>query len=62
MVWMICLQALDKKYDTLRDKLLMEALKKQLGDSEWALLSEKERQKKLLALKMEERRLRKEGK
>ena len=26
------LQALENKYDTLRDKLLLEALKKQLGN------------------------------
>ena len=57
----LILQALEKKYDTLRDKLLLESLKKQLGAAEWAMLSEQERQKKLLALKREERRLRKEG-
>ncbi|PFX16028.1 hypothetical protein AWC38_SpisGene19720 [Stylophora pistillata] len=55
------ISALDQKYDTLKDKLLLEALKKQLGDAEWAQLSEQERQKRLVKLKLEERRLRKEG-
>ena len=32
-----------------------------LGDAEWAQLSEQERQKRLVKLKLEERRLRKEG-
>jgi len=54
-------KALDQKYDALKDKLLLEALKKQLGDAEWAALSEQERQKRLVKLKLEERRLRKEG-
>lgn len=31
------------------------------GDAEWATLSEQERQKRLVKLKLEERRLRKEG-
>jgi len=33
-----------------------------LGDAEWAALSERERQQKLMKLKLEERRLRQEGK
>ncbi|XP_032219683.2 trichohyalin [Nematostella vectensis] len=56
------LKALDNKYDTLKDKLLLDALRKQLGDSEWALLSEQERQRRLMQLKLEEKRLRREGK
>ncbi|RMX39987.1 hypothetical protein pdam_00022972 [Pocillopora damicornis] len=55
------ISALDQKYDALKDKLLLEAIKKQLGDAEWAQLSEQERQKRLVKLKLEERRLRKEG-
>nr|XP_039263423.1 trichohyalin-like isoform X2 [Styela clava] len=55
------LQALEDKYDSLRDKLLAEALMKQLGDKAWGELSERERQERLFKLKMEERRLRKEG-
>ena len=54
-------QALEEKYDALRDKLLMEALIAQLGETEWRLLSEQERQRRLMQLKLEERRLRQEG-
>ena len=32
-----------------------------IGDTEWAALSEQERQRRLVKLKLEERRLRKEG-
>ena len=55
------LDALDSKYDTLRDKLLAEALMKEIGAAEWQALSEQERQAKLVKMKLEERRLRKEG-
>ncbi len=55
------MQALEEKYDALRDKLLMEALIAQVGEAEWKLLSEQERQRKLMQLKLEERRLRQEG-
>nr|CAB3228489.1 trichohyalin-like [Phallusia mammillata] len=56
------LQALEDKYDALRDKVLMEALMRQLGEDEWNRMSEKERQARLMKLKMEERRLRRKGK
>ena len=56
------IKALNDKYDALRDQLLLEALKKQMSDAEWALLSEQERQARLTKLKLMERRLRKEGK
>ncbi|XP_076812765.1 uncharacterized protein LOC143459471 isoform X1 [Clavelina lepadiformis] len=56
------LQALDDKYDALRDKLLTEALMRELGEENWRRMSERERQKKLMQMKMEEMRLRKEGK
>ena len=39
-------QELEDKYDKLKDKLYTAALMKQLGEKEWAMLSEKERQKK----------------
>ena len=39
-------QELEDKYDLLKDKLYTAALMKELGEKEWALLSEKERQKK----------------
>ena len=55
-------EALEQKYDALKDKLLTEALMKQMGDAEWAALSERERQAKLLKLKLQERKLRQEGK
>lgn len=54
--------ALEKKYDALKDKLMAEALMKQMGDAQWAALSERERQAKLLKLKLQERKLRQEGK
>lgn len=56
------IKALNDKYDALRDQLLLEALKKQMSDAEWAKLSEQERQARLTKLKLMERRLRKEGK
>ena len=55
-------KALEDKYDALRDKLLLEALQKQLGDAEWARLSERERQARLAKLKLQEKRLRQQGK
>lgn len=55
-------KALDKKYDALLDKLALEALKKQMSDAEWAKLSEQERQAKLIKMRLEQKRLLKEGK
>lgn len=55
------LKALEDKYDALRDKLLLEALEKQVGAAEWARLSEQERQTRLAKLKLQERRLRQQG-
>lgn len=37
-------------------------INKQLGESEWQRLSELERQKKMMELKLKERQLRREGK
>ncbi|GFN88861.1 trichohyalin-like [Plakobranchus ocellatus] len=54
-------QALEKKYDAMKDKLLMEALMREMGEAEWSRLSDLERQKKLVELKMREKRLRREG-
>ena len=56
------IKALNEKYDALRDQLLLESLKKQMSDAEWAMLSEQERQARLTKLKLMERMLRKEGK
>nr|XP_006823325.1 PREDICTED: trichohyalin-like [Saccoglossus kowalevskii] len=55
-------EALEEKYDALRDKLLAEALMRQFSETQWAKMSEKERQAKLMKLKLEEKRLRREGK
>lgn len=55
------LKALEDKYDALRDKLLLEALEKQMGAADWARLSEQERQARLAKLKLQERRLRQQG-
>ncbi|CAH1784103.1 unnamed protein product [Owenia fusiformis] len=56
------IKALEQKYDAMRDKLLAEALMKQFGEAEWGRMSEQERQRQLMKMKLEERRLRKEGK
>ncbi|EDV29717.1 uncharacterized protein TRIADDRAFT_52404 [Trichoplax adhaerens] len=55
-------KALEEKYDMLKEKLILDALKTQMGDAEWAKLSERERQARLMKLKLEERKLRNEGK
>ncbi|KAL5247538.1 hypothetical protein ACHWQZ_G019427 [Mnemiopsis leidyi] len=55
-------QELEDKYDKLKDKLYTAALMKQLGEKEWAMLSEKERQKKLLEMRRQAMKLKKEGK
>ena len=54
-------EALEEKYDALKDKLLAESLMKQVGDAEWAALSERERQIRLVKLKLQEKKLREEG-
>ncbi|GFS04525.1 trichohyalin-like [Elysia marginata] len=56
------IKALEKKFDAMKDKLLIEALIREMGEADWSRLSDLERQKKLLELKMRERRLRREGK
>ncbi|KAK3103454.1 hypothetical protein FSP39_019371 [Pinctada imbricata] len=56
------LEALDGKYDALRDKLLADALMKQYGEAEWQRMSDLERQKKLAELKLKQKKLRREGK
>ena len=53
--------ALEAKYDTLKDKLILDALEKQMGDSEWANMNEKDRQWELMKIKLEQRRLKEEG-
>ena len=55
------IKALDDKYDALRDKMLLDALMKQMLEGEWKKLSEEERQKRLLELRLKEKRLREQG-
>ena len=45
----------------MKDKLILEALEKQQGAAQWQQMNEKERQKQLLKVKLEEKRLKKEG-
>lgn len=40
---------------------LLQALIKQMGEAEWAALSERDRQRRLLKLKLEEKKLRQQG-
>lgn len=54
-------QALEDKYDALRDKLIADALMKQVGEAEWKNMSERDRMAKLVQLKLEAKRLKKEG-
>ena len=54
-------QALEEKYDALKDQLLLEALMKQAGELEWKNLTERQRQLRLAELKKKERQLRREG-
>ena len=54
-------QALEKKYDAMRDKLLIESLIAEVGEREWNAMTEEQRQRRLMRLRLEERRLRHEG-
>nr|KAG5708461.1 hypothetical protein BaRGS_026188 [Batillaria attramentaria] len=55
-------RALEMKYDALRDKLIIEALMKQHGETEWRRMSELERQRQVVEMRRKERQLRREGK
>lgn len=61
-VMLVYVTALNNKYDSLRDKLLLDALMNQYGKSEWDRLSEQERQNQLARMRMLEKKLRREGK
>ena len=52
----------DEQDKKLLDEALLEALLAQIGQDKWWQLSEKERQQKLMELRLRERKLRKEGK
>jgi len=50
-----------EKHEAIVDKLLLEALIKQFGEADWLRMSELERQKKLIALKIQARKLQQQG-
>ncbi|XP_067932928.1 uncharacterized protein [Watersipora subatra] len=54
-------QAIENKYETLRDKLLMSALMIQKGEAAWKQTSEADRQQALQDLKWKERQLNEQG-
>lgn len=54
-------QALQYKYDALKDRLLRDALVRQVGVTEWAALSEKDRFTKLAQMKLKVQALQREG-
>ena len=54
-------QALRYKYDALKDKLVTDALVLQMGLSEWAALSDKDRLIKLAQMKIKVDALQREG-
>ena len=55
------LHELEKKYDLVLDKLLEQALRNQLGDAAWEAMTSQERQRHLVKLKLQNRKLRAEG-
>ena len=55
------LNELEKKYDLVLDKLLEQALRNQLGDAAWEAMTSQERQRHLVKLKLQNRKLRAEG-
>lgn len=56
------LDALEEKYDALKDKLIAESLINELGAAEWEKLSERERQSKIVKIRLQEKKLREQGK
>ena len=50
------------RYDALRENLLAEMLKIQVGEGMWAAFPEKEQHDRLLQLKVKEEKLRRDGK
>ena len=55
------LDELERKYDVVLDKLLEQALRSQLGDAAWNAMTSDERQRHLVRLKLQNRKLREEG-
>ena len=54
-------QALNYKYDALKDRLLRDALAQQVGVTEWAALSENDRLTRLAQMKLKVQALQSEG-
>jgi len=54
-------EALESKYDALKDKLILDALEKQMGAASWAEMNERERQHELLKMKLKHKKLQQEG-
>ena len=54
-------QALQYKFDALKDTLLRDALVQQLGVTEWAALSENDRNTRLAQMKLKVQALQREG-
>ena len=55
------MKELEKKYDAMKDRLILQMLEKQMGEEEWMRLSERERQKKMMQMKIRDRQLRAAG-
>lgn len=55
-------QALNYKYDVLKDRLLRDALMQQVGLTEWEALSENDRLSRLAQMKLKVQALQSEGK
>ena len=54
-------QALEYKFDALKDSLLRDALAQQLGVAEWAALSESDRNYKVAQMKLKVQAMQREG-
>ena len=52
---------LERKYDMVLDKLLEEALRNKFGEGEWEKMTPQEKQRHLVKLKLQNRKLRQEG-
>ena len=55
------LDALEKKYNSLKDKLLLESLISQIGTDKWMILATKDKQQRLVQLKFELKKFLREG-
>lgn len=55
------MDALQSKYDALKEKLIYEALERKLGKEEWNKLSDMERFDKMMEMKLKIQKLIEEG-